>query len=59
MKNLAAVDEEQSVQQLVHDFLDLAQAELDVRVAEEAGEVMLAEFKHQEEGTFEAIVRCC
>lgn len=54
---LVPVDVVQPVQQHLHDFLDLRERELDVGVAEEAGQVVLAEVKHQVDAALAAVVR--
>lgn len=50
------MDVVQPVQQLLHHFLDLSQAELDHHVGEEASQIVLAKVKHQVEGGSVAIV---
>ena len=50
MEDLLAVDEVKPVQQLLHHFLDLAEVELDVGVAEQASQVMLSKVKDQVKG---------
>lgn len=49
VQDLIAVYEVKSVEQLLHDLLDLPQGELDVDVAQQARQVVLAEVKHQVE----------
>jgi hypothetical protein len=49
------VDEVQAVEQLVHDFLDFTQTELDVDVGQQARQVVLAELEHKEERAFVAV----
>ena len=56
MKNLVAVNVVESVQELLHDFFDLAQIKLDVDVAQEAGEIVVAEIEDEIERAFEAVV---
>jgi len=56
MKDLVAVNVVETVEQLLHDFLDLAEIELDVDVAQESGEIVIAEIENEIKGGFEAIV---
>ena len=56
MEYLVTVNEVQSIQQLLHHFLNLSQGKLDVGIAEQTSQVMLTELKHQEECALETIV---
>ena len=49
MKNLLAVNKVKTIEKLLHNLLDLSQAELDIHVGEEARQVVLAEVEHQVE----------
>ena len=49
MDDLVGVDEEQALAHLLHHLLDLAKTKLDVDVAQETRQVVLAEVKHQVE----------
>ena len=53
--HLVAVDVVEAVEQLLHDLLDLAEAELDVGVGEQAGQVVLAKVEHQVERRLELV----
>ena len=57
MQDLVAVDVVEAIQKLLHDFLDLAERELHVGVAEQAGEVVFAELKDEIERALVAIVQ--
>ena len=56
MEDLLAVDEVEPVEELLHHLLDLAEVELDVGVAEQAGQVVLGKVKDKVEGGLVAIV---
>lgn len=45
--NLVSVDVVESIQQHLHDLLNLRQCELNVGIAQQAGQIVLAEIKHQ------------
>ena len=49
VKNLLAVNKVKTIEKLLHNLLDLSQAELDIHVGEEARQVVLAEVEHQVE----------
>lgn len=53
---LVPVDVVKSVQQHLHDFLDLRERKLDMSVAEKAGQVVLAEVKHEVDTALAAVV---
>lgn len=55
--HLVPVDVVQSVEQHLHHLLDLRQGELDVGIAQEAGQVVLTEVKHQVDAAFVAVVQ--
>lgn len=46
---LITVNVVQAIEELLHDFLNLTQAEFDVDVRQQASKVMFAEIKHQVE----------
>lgn len=50
------MDVVQAVEQHLHDLLDLRQGELDIRIAQETGQVVLTEVKHQVDAALVAIV---
>lgn len=50
--HLVPVDVVQAVEQHLHDLLDLCQRELDVSVAQQPGQVVLTEIKHQVDASF-------
>ena len=50
------MDEVEPVEELLHHLLDLAEVELDVGVAEQAGQVVLGKVKDKVEGGLVAIV---
>lgn len=52
------MDVVQAVEQHLHDLLDLRQGELDIRIAQETGQVVLTEVKHQVDAALVAIVQC-
>jgi len=54
---LVPVDVVKSIQQHLHNFLDLRERELDVGVAEQASQVVLAEVKHKVDAALAAVVR--
>ena len=54
--DFVGVDEEETLAHLLHHLLDLSKTELDVDVAQETSEVMLAEVKHQVESCLVAAV---
>lgn len=56
--HLVSVDVVQAVEQHLHDLLDLRQGELDIRIAQETGQVVLTEVKHQVDAALVAIVQC-
>lgn len=56
--HLIAVDVIESVEQLLHHLLDLAEAELDHDIGEQSGQVVFAKVKDQVEGGSVAIVVC-
>lgn len=47
MQNFVVVNEVESLQQLAHDLFDFGQAELDVHVVQQTGQIVIAEFEHQ------------
>ena len=47
VKDLLAVDEVETIEQLLHHFLDFSQAELDIDIGEETSQIMFTEVKHQ------------
>lgn len=53
---LIPVDVIEAIQEHLHHFLDLRQRELDVGVAEEAGQVVLAEVEHQVDAALATVV---
>ena len=56
VEDLLAVDEVEPVEELLHHLLDLAEVELDVGVAQQAGQVVLGKVKDQVEGRLVPIV---
>ena len=49
VQNFVAVNVVEAFQQLLHELLDLRQAELYVHVAHQAGQIVIAELEHQVE----------
>ena len=56
MQDLVVVDVVEALEDLLHHLLDLGQSELHANVAEQAGQVVLAEVKDQVEGGFVPVV---
>ena len=56
MDDLVGVDEVEALKHLLHHLLDLLQGELDIEIAEEASQVVLAEVEHKVEGGLVSIV---
>lgn len=50
------VDVVESIEQLLHYTFDLAQGKHDVGVAQQAGQIVLTEFKDQVESALESVV---
>lgn len=49
------MDVVEAVEQHLHHLLDLGQSELDVGVAQQAGQVVFTEVKHQVDGALVAV----
>lgn len=58
MSYLISVDVVQSIEQHLHNFLDLSQGELHISVAEQTGQVMLTEVKHQVDAALVSVELC-
>lgn len=56
MKDLVVVDVVEALEDLLHHLLDLRQGELHTNIAEQAGQIVLAEVKDQVEGCFVSVV---
>ena len=56
MKDLVDVDVVETLEDLLHHFLDLGQGELHINIAQQAGQIMLTEVKNQVEGCFVPVV---
>ena len=56
MENLVTVNVVETVEELLHDFLNLAQIELDVDVAEETSEIVIAEIEDEIKGAFKPVI---
>ena len=56
MEDLVVVDVVESLEDLLHHLLDLGQGELHTNVAQQAGQIVLAEVKDQVEGSFVPVV---
>lgn len=52
---LVSVDIVQSIEQHLHDLLDLCKGELDIGVAQQPSQVMLTEVKHQVDAAFVSV----
>ena len=50
MQNFVVVNEIEALQQLCHDLLDLGQAELDVHVVQQSGQIVIAKLENQVKG---------
>lgn len=55
MPHLVSVDVVQSIEQHLHDLLDLCQGELYIGIAEQPSQVMLTEVKHQVDAAFVSV----
>lgn len=55
MPYLVSVDVVQSIEQHLHDLLDLCQGELHIGIAQQPGQVMLTEVKHQVDAAFVSV----
>ena len=55
VSHLVSVDVVQSIEQHLHDLLDLCQGELNVGVAQQPGQVVLTEVKHQVDAAFVSV----
>ena len=56
MEDLVVVDVVEALEDLLHHLLDLGQGELHTNVAQQAGQIVLAEVKDQVEGCFVPVV---
>lgn len=56
--HLVSVDVVQSIEQHLHDLLDLGQGELDVGIAQQPSQVVLTEVKHQVDAAFVSVELC-
>lgn len=55
---LISVDVVQSIQQHLHNFLDLSEGEFHICIAEQTGQVMLTEVKHQVDAALVSVELC-
>ena len=56
MDDFVCVDEEEALAHLLHHLLDLTETELDIDVAQQPRQVVLAEVEDQVEGCFVPVV---
>lgn len=55
MSRLVSVDVVQSIEQHLHDLLDLCQGELYIGITQQPGQVVLTEVKHQVDAAFVSV----
>lgn len=55
MPHLVSMDVVQSIEQHLHDLLDLCQGELYIGIAQQPGQVVLTEVKHQVDAAFVSV----
>ena len=58
MEDFVSMDEEEGIEELLHDLLDLSQGEMELTTLQQASEIMLTEVQHQVDTALVTIVWC-